>query len=199
MSYSASLDRMMNSIRARAPGATDTLIKDELYTTLDTFFCDTNIWKEDIAITTEADEDTYTLASVEDGQIHRLLYVQDANKRFVDATMAEPGVLVLTTTPSVVQTLTATVTLTVTDPTTTDRFPIVPNWIADRYAPAWVDGTLGRLMSMKAKPFTDLQLAVYHGKEFRSQVGAARAEALRKNTFGTQAWRFPQSFATRRA
>lgn len=198
MSYSKALDRMMNTIRSRAPGATDTLIKDELFDALDEFFTDSNLWREIIPITTVANENTYDLASAEDGQIHRLLWVFDSNDVFVPATMEQPEVLVLTTTPTTEQTLNVTVTLTVTDPTTTDRFPLVPDWIADRWASDWTDGVLARLMSMPSKPFTNTQLAVYHSKKFSNAIGFARAEAQRKNTYGTQAWRFPQSFAVRR-
>lgn len=198
MSYNKALDRMMNLIRSRAPGATDTLIKDELYDALDEFFMDSNIWKETIPVTTVAGEDTYQLGSAEAGQIHRLMWVLDGNDIQVSATMEEPGVLVLATEPNSVQTLNATVTLTVTDPTTTDRFPIVPDWIADRWANHWKDGVLARLMSMPNKPFTNTQLAVYHAKKFSDTVGFARSEAQRMNTYKTQAWRFPQSFAVRR-
>ncbi len=198
MSYNASIDRMMNLIRSRAPGATDTLIKDELYDALDEFFMDSNIWKEIISVTTVAGEDTYQLASADGGQIHRLMWVLDSNGTSIAATMQEPGVLVLGMKPSTVQTVNATVTLTVTDPTTTDRFPIVPDWIADRWANHWKDGVLARLMSMPSKPFTNTQLAVYHAKKFSDTVGFARSEAQRMNTYQTQAWRFPQSFAVRR-
>jgi hypothetical protein len=198
VSYSLALDRLINDAMVRLPGALEDQIKRELFNTLDEFFTNSNIWREDISVTTEVGEDTYILGQSEPGTILRLMWLYDANQTPVNATMSEPGKLVLTNTPSAVMTLTATVSLTVTDPTTTDNFPLVPDWSADRYALNWLDGVLGRMMSQKSKPYFDKELAVFHWKRFSNAIALARAEAQHNNVFRVQAWRFPQTFAVQR-
>ena len=60
-----------------------------------------------------------------------------------------------------------------------------------------LDGTLGRLYAMPAKPYTSPQMAQYHGARFRRGIARARDIAQREWTDGPGRWNFPrmQGFA----
>lgn len=69
----------------------------------------------------------------------------------------------------------------------------LPDWMYDSYFEAWLDGVLGRLHSMPAKPWRDVVMAQYHGKRFRSAMGFHKQEAARGFQYANQTWRFPRS------
>ena len=190
------LDRMLKAARVHAPGALDTSIKDEMYIAVDEFLKDSNVWQEIISVSVVANDDTYTLTPSETSNINRLMWVYDSNEIPVNATMAIPGTLVLTTMPSSAAAISAVVALTVKEPVDVDRWPTVPDWIIEKYWTVILDGVTARLLSQKAKPYYDPQLAVYHGRRFRNGIAFARSEAQRNNAFRVQAWRYPQGYAS---
>jgi hypothetical protein len=55
----------------------------------------------------------------------------------------------------------------------------VPEWMFDMYFQDWLDGTLGRLYAMPAKPWSAPQQAVYHSKRFRNKMALRKQEANR--------------------
>lgn len=191
MSYSKALDRMMGLIMARLPGALDDIVKEEFFVVLNTFFKDSNVWRETIFIDTEVGEVEYEIFPNEDAQIHRLFGVFNSMDRLIGARMGVPGVVVLDQIPSSPERVKAIVSLTVTELTTINGFPLIPDWIIDRWWDEFVDGVLSRMMSQKSKPYTDNVLAVFHGRKFRNSIAEARVEANRKYMFSVQAWRFP--------
>jgi hypothetical protein len=173
-------------------------VKLEFYNTLDEFLKDSNVWQEEIAFSTIVDDATYTIEPV-DGIINRLMRLNDANDIPVGVTMQVPGELVFNYIPSTVSALTATVALTCIDPTDTNEFPIVPEWILDKYFNGLVDGIVGKLMMHPSKPYTNKEVSIYHTRRFRNVVAQAISEMKRTNLYGAQAWRFPSSFAVRRS
>src|SRR6187399_603582 len=44
----------------------------------------------------------------------------------------------------------------------------LPEWMWSMFFQDWLDGTLGRLHGMVAKPWSNTQMASYHGKRFRN-------------------------------
>lgn len=195
-------DRLMNNARVRLPGATDGAIQLELFNVLNEFFQDSDIWQEEIefAVTSADDPDTttYYIEAESVASIHRLLSIVNSDDQTVYGTMQVPGEIILDTQPGQNDTYTATVSLTVNDPVTRDNFPEYPQWILNKYYLGLLDGLLGRMMSQPAKPFTNVQLAAYHTRKFRSTIAQASFDATHKNLANAQAWRFPQSFAVRR-
>ena len=61
-----------------------------------------------------------------------------------------------------------------------------------------LSGLLGRMMSQPAKPYTNMQLSVYHMRRFRDGIARAKVEAMHQNVYRAQSWRFPQTFARRK-
>jgi hypothetical protein len=79
-------------------------------------------------------------------------------------------------------------------PTATDAVPIAPEWVLSHYNNVIEDGILSRMMLQKNKPYSDQNTAAYHGRRFRNSIAEARAQALRRYTFGTQSWTYPGQF-----
>jgi hypothetical protein len=205
MTQSADLTRLINNARLHAPGATDAAIKYELFQVLNEFFQDSDVWREDVTFgvtpaasnppTTE--QLTYELITDELAAIDKLLWVQTSDKMDVKATMQTPGEVVLLASPSKADTYTATVSLTVTDPTDSNDMPVFPAWILNKYGSGLFEGVVGRLMSQPAKPYTSERLAIYHLRRFQGTKSRAKVDAQHKNLYDGQTWRFPQGFATR--
>jgi hypothetical protein len=68
---------------------------------------------------------------------------------------------------------------------------MLEEWMYDMYFQDWLDGTLGRLYMMPAKPWNDKTSALYHGKRFRSALGYRKQEAMRAFNYNIPIWRFP--------
>jgi len=192
VSAPADLTRLMNNARVRLPGATDDMLKVELFNVLDEFFQNSKAWKEDITVRGKANKYEYELVPSEPGVIESLIGVADADERPVRAAMPMLGTLNLQTAPSQDQDYVATVSLTVVDPVKTDGYPQFPAWLLQKYGAHILDGLLGRMMSQIAKPYSSQQMAVYHLKRFRNGMAQARAESKHQNLYAGQTWRFPR-------
>lgn len=188
------LNRLMNNARVHLPGALDSALQQELFNALDDFCQGSRIWQEKIEVSARVDQTDYDIIPSEPGSIISLLAVVNDNDLPERATMEVPGTLVLASAPSAAATYIATVSLTVVDPTTND-YPQFPDWFLQQYGQPLLDGVVGKMMSQVAKPYSNERMAIYHLRLFRNGIARARAEALRKNLQGAQAWRFPQSFA----
>lgn len=187
----ADLDRLMDDIRIRLPGALDNAIRFELFNVMDEFLKGSRIWRENISVVTKDAVTEYTLTPEGYSLIDSLLALVDADDVPVQATMSVPGALKLINKPTAGQTLTATVSLTVTFPTSREGYPQFPDWILSKYRTGILDGVLGRMMSQPAKPFSDSPRALFHGRRFVNTISGARADAAQQNLHGGQAWRFP--------
>ena len=190
------LERIMRGARMRLPGALDDVIREELFITLDEFLQRSSIWQEEVTFKVTPARKDYVVAA-SGGTIVQLFHVKNSNELNVVATMQEPATILLRHTPNA-DTFTALVAKTVVDPTTRDGDPELPEWILTKYHSGILEGVLGRMMSQPAKPYTNERHAVYHMRRFRNAIAGASADARRKNMYGGQAWRFPQSFAVRR-
>lgn len=186
------IQRLMNNVRARCPGAVDAALKQEMFAALDQFFKDSNVWQEEIDFAVTAGTQKYELTPEGVGAIHRLVEVKNGTGTPVLATMEVPGTLLLDTKPSQNGTYTAMVTLVVIDPTNSNDYPQFPDWILLRYQNELIDGVLSRMFSQAAKPYSNERLAVLHHRKFIDAIATARRESRRKNTFGRQRWRFPK-------
>ena len=193
------INRLFDNVRIRAPGVIDDTIKLEFYNVLKELFDDSNCWFEDVPVPVTSGVTDYVVTPTGVCQIVRLYGVLDADDHQVNATYLPPDTLQLFTAPSLSSTYTARLILTVIDPATRDGYPVFPEWVLEAYSDEIMDGILGRLFSQIAKPYSNERMAIYHMRRFRGGVARARVDAQRKYTYRAQAWRFPQSFARRRA
>jgi hypothetical protein len=66
-------------------------------------------------------------------------------------------------------------------------------WMWDRYHDDWLNGMLGAMFGMHAKPWSNPQRAMFHEKRFYSLMSFARQEAHRGFVFDRPMWRFPRA------
>lgn len=195
------MTRLMNNARVRLTGATDDALQREMFMVVDEFCKNTNAWMEDIPIVIPGQDPAgtvYILAPQEPANITQLMWVFGASSDpltargpAVAAFMSVPGELTLGNQPSNEQSIVATVALTVQDPVNRDGYVVFPQWIAQKYGDALLDGLLGRMMTQANKPWTNNQMSVYHLRSFNSKKAQARVEVQRNNKYRAQAWTFP--------
>lgn len=194
-------DRLIKNALVALPGSLDDAIRLELFNVLDQFFRDSSVWSENIDFSVTANDPAGTIYYIEPESssiIVRLFYVVDQQNGFRQrALMAIPGEVTLTTPPGQTGTMTATVALSVVDPVQKDGYPSFPEWILQKYGQGILDGVLGRMMLQPAKPYTDVRLGAAHLVAFRRTISIAGTESLRGNVMNSQAWYYPQQFATR--
>ncbi len=204
------IEYILNECRTKLTGASDGGIKTEMFGVMKEFLQDSNSWRENIELMVTAGVQEYALVPRLGGQIIRLEGVFDGFRVAIPATTPDFTTLVVLpvvnvtsvaqaptdnslqgTTPWVV-----CVVKNVTLPTTTDNFPIVPEFVLKVYSTYILDGILGKMMTQSAKSYSNTQLGMYHMKRFRDGIGIARAAASVGNVVGGQRWSFPRQFAT---
>jgi hypothetical protein len=203
---SADMNRLIDHAKIRLPGALDAAIQMELFSVMNEFFQNSNIWYEDIkfdvspttqSFTENPEAYTYPLVPSE-GAIVRLMGLIDGKGIAQRGYMPTLEEIVIAHAPSEASTYTARVSLTVVDPVTREGYPQFPAWILGKYGNDILEGVLGRMMSQLAKPYSSPQAAMYHTRNFKQAVNQARAEAMHQNVYRGQNWRFPQTYARRR-
>lgn len=195
----ADFNRLMDQLRIRLPGALDGTIQLELFSVMNEFFQTSNCWSEDIPMKVVPTRTTYEIVSTTPSSINRLFWVKTPSGVPVAATMPVPGTIELANPPSEEAVYTATVALTITDPVDREGYPEFPDWFLNKYSNDILDGVLGRMMSQFAKPYSQPQLAQYHMRRFVQAANRAGVEAIHGNVYRGQNWRFPQTFARRKA
>jgi hypothetical protein len=70
----------------------------------------------------------------------------------------------------------------------------VEEWMWDMYFDDWLDGTLGRMYGMPAKPWASTTHAQYHHRRFRNAMAYRKQESIRGFTYGQPTWRYPHSW-----
>lgn len=196
----ASITRILNVVRPRAPGAIDDEIRQELFEVFDEWCQNTSVWQERIPFEVEPNVLEYTLVPTGVVNIVRLMWVVDTIPRPVRAVMHTPGCITLThevtNAPDLPQIFTGCLALTVADPVNSANYPMFPAHILNRYRAAFIDGILGRLMSQVGKPYSSSTMAVYHSRRFRNAMAMCRADVIKANVYGGQNWHYPQQFHT---
>lgn len=189
-------DRVMANVRNHLPGVLDPVVQYELYNILNDFFQVTNAWQEAITFYVNGDGVTtdYQIEQSSVSTINRLMNVVDSSNIPVAAIMATPGDITLQRAPTVADTYTATVALTIDDPVGRDGFPEFPSWILPKYNLGIIDGVIGRLMAQPAKPYSNPQIALVRTKSYIAVRSRAKAEVLHSNLNNGQTWSFPQNF-----
>lgn len=198
--------RIINLARVKLPGSSDAAIKAEMFDVLHEFCNETNVWWEDIPITTQKNINAYNLVTSGPGELVRLISLRDANFNAWPAGMPTVGILQLSQLPSevqIVQTLTARVAKVPGSAISRDSekgvgsLPDIPDTILPLYGPNILDGLLGRMMAQVSKPYSNERMALYHLRRFRSALTSARAAVLRQNDYGANSWSYPQGWRTK--
>jgi hypothetical protein len=193
------MTRIMQNARIHLPGALDAAIKLEFFNVMDQFFRESDCWREQVDFTVRTTSLVYEIESDEgNAVVVKLIELVDANDIPVRAIMEIPGEVTLYELPIEVRTLSATVSLTTTDPVSDEDYPVFPDWVAQKYHDAIIAGILSRMMAHPAKPYMNERMGIYHGRRFRGYIAQARKDANQKNLYDGQAWRYPQNFATGR-
>ena len=195
----ADFNRLMDQLRIRLPGALDGTLQLELFSVMNEFFQNSNCWSEDIPMRVTPSRTTYEIVSTTPSLINRLLDVKTSSGVVIAARMPQPGTIELFNAPSQDDVYTVQVALTITDPVDREGYPEFPDWFLAKYGNDILDGVLGRMMSQLAKPYSQPQLAQYHMRRFTQAVNRAGVEALHGHVFRGQYWKFPQTFARRKA
>lgn len=199
MSQPAPWTRLWNNVKIAAPAATDSVIKQELMRVLVDFTQDTNVWCEDVSITFQPNVYDYTF-SVTGGTPNRLMLVYDPAdplKRWKQGgmSMPTPGIIHCVYPPSTASAWKARIAKSVTDPVT-DGFPTIASWIVEKYADDLYYGVLAYLQSEPKKSYSDPREAAKNLANYLSGKSKVRTEIIRQNTYGSQAWVFPQGWST---
>ena len=213
------IQSLLNQATVKLAGSSSKAIKAELYTVLDEFFDISSSWQELVKLDALAYQNNYSINVVEGGKIIRLGGVLgnlnfSTNAAFdaqaalhngtnvggwvpINAIMPDLGELIILNPPNVPQAMHVHLIKNVKLPTTKDMIPDAPAWVLDVYGRYILDGVLGKMMGTANKSYTNDALSVYHLKKFQEGISRARTAALTKNTYGAQAWSFPQQFKTR--
>lgn len=232
------IERLMQTLRVHVPGATDDLLKLEVFNTVDEFFRRTSSWRYESSIQLATTLTMYDLALPADTEFVRMLAVtldgtpvtaagsqgviQSAIGNITpeltfadgDATYDSDGndlvsglftysiyspsyitVSNLPTQEQVSQPLKALMALTVgrgCECQECDSWG-VPDWMQAMFFHEWLDGSLGRLYQMPAKPWSEPNKAVYHLKRFRNSMGYRKQEAPKGFVHNSPGWHYPRS------
>lgn len=192
-------DRLMRYVQPYVPGSIDAAIREELYAVCETFFSQTNVWKEDLGFELGPNDDSAEVMPYT-GKIIRLLWVNNSDGFPVMRVImpdTETGLVQFPSTAGA-GSYVATVALTVSDPVARDAFPIVPQPLVSKFWQVLAHGVLSQMCAQPNKPYTDANRAAYFLAKFRGGMARARNTENTGNTRSSQAWNYPQSFNRRK-
>ena len=198
------LKYLYNRARIELVGASDAMIRTVMFDVFHEFFNDSSLWLEAIPGQLFPGTKFYFLEpgnpqSLGDpfpvGVITSLAGLVDYNHFPVSAEMPEPPILQLQFQQSNEVSVFATVIKNVAIPHE-NELPRIPHWAVEVYEPYLLAGIKGLMMMQADKPYSDPKLGMVMYQRFRQGVSIGRVRALRRNTYGGQAWAYPQSFRT---
>lgn len=191
---------LFNRVKASLPGATDAMIKQEVNAVLVDFTQDTNLWIEEIPFSTSLDKLSYPIPILV-GQPNRLMCVfdpliQPTHWYMGSIAMRIPGIITFVRQPEPGKLLTAAIAKACSPPVTSTGYYAIDAWIVNKYLDVFYYGVMSYLQMEPAKSYSDPKLGSYNGARYHSGKGQARAEGLRANLYGGQAWSYPQGWAS---
>lgn len=200
---------LLNRCRIQLNGASDGGIQDMMFEVFHEFLNDSSAWQEVIPFTTVINTTStpnmpnnilYYITPLQKpaGQIIRLVGILDPYNVPVQGWLNPGGTIQLQFSPSNVITLNAIVVKNVTiDPGGDMKVPDVPLYFISQYEGGLVDGVVAKMMMQKNKPYTDTVNAKAHYAAYRNRINEAKVDMMRQNTFGSNAWVYPQQFRSR--
>jgi hypothetical protein len=208
----SSVARIIDQARLSAPGTLDGVLRMELFNTLKDFFRRTDIWRETIDVYAQPGVAEYQLPLLTTALVTRLLWLEGprvppstsipdpkgiSKRGWLKKTAVRGTILQIEMAPAQNETWHAHVGLTVVDPTDAEGLPRVPDWIIESYHDYLASGLLSRVLMHLSKPYSNKEMAAYHGRRFNEGLGLAKKEAAQGFVAGGQAWAFPQTFRAR--
>jgi hypothetical protein len=215
----SAFDRIFADVRKDLPSVVDAVLRQELFRVMDDFTQTTNLWQEHVPIHVEPHVTTYPFTTVT-GKPNRLMVVYgDQGQPEMGPliwpppprvgyppnptlwpggamTMRIPGVLHLPRDLNMSSVWWAVIAKRTAEPLAADNYPVVDDWIVDKYADTIGRGILARLMIEPQKPYSNPMLAQVNQKAYLSGRSLARVNDGHANIFDGANWRFPQQFAT---
>jgi hypothetical protein len=174
------------------PGASDALVRVQLFDTLEEFFDGSNCWMESIRFTVVPDMLEYQLYPVS-GRILRLDGVVDQHNVPQNALMPIPGIVQFQFPYNNPLPVTANVVKTVTDPLACFP-PHIPEWMLPMHGLKILHGLIGNMMLQPGQSYSNPALANFHLAKFSDGISGAYVSSSKANTVGAQPWAFPQQF-----
>lgn len=211
MAVTTPVDRLIQTVRAHVPGVPEEMVKLELFNTIDTFFRRTLAWRfpNDITLlanTTEYDVETPAgaVAVAAINATHNGLTMPTFEPSAVSMVagqlawaFTQPDVVLLANAPSSQQ-LAYPLTVMFALSIQRDALEIDPgdwqldDWMYDMFFGDWINGIYASLYGMPAKPWSNPQLAVFHGKKFWSGMSQRKRQANTGFVYGAVGWSFPR-------
>ena len=209
-------DRIFADVRKDVPSVPDAVLRQELFRVMDDFTQTTNIWQEHVIVHILPPHTSYTLKT-ESGKANRLLTIYEAvlqvDPRITPSptptplppnrywpggrvTMRVPGVIQLWNQPSYEMDWAVVVAKRTAEPLDAEKYPVIDEWIVDKYADTIGRGVLARLLLEPQKPYSNPMLASVNQKAYISGRSQARANDGHANVYGAQNWIYPQGWAT---
>jgi hypothetical protein len=212
-------DRVFADVRKDLPSIPDAVVRQEIFRVLDDFTQHTNIWRENVLIQIVPNNYRYTFTTLT-GKPSRLMFVYvDPGLPYAapdtlpptappDAppvglywpmrgiTMREPGVLLLPRLPGNAANWIAVVAKRTAEPLDPSNYPVIDEWIVDKYADTLGRGIIARLQFEPQKPYSNPMLAKANQAAYISGRSMARVNDGHANVFDAQNWTFPQGWAT---
>lgn len=209
MTASTPVDRLMQTLRVHVPGVTEEMLKLELFNVMDVFFRRTLAWRvqQDIPLladTTEYDVDlpAGSVAVMAIGATHNGLPVPTFDpevRPMVNGLLAwaftQPDLLLLASAP-VDQQLNYPFVLNFALSVQRDALEIDPadwqldEWMYDMFFNDWMYGALATFYGMPAKPWSNPQLALFHGRKFTSAMSQRKRQANTGFVYAPVGWSF---------
>jgi hypothetical protein len=184
--------KILGQALVAVPGASDALLRVQLFDTLEEFFDGSNCWLEAIKFVVTPDLLDYQLFP-QSGRILRLDGVVDQNNVTQSAIMPLPGQVRFLFPYTNSQPMTAVVVKTVTDPLLCFP-PHIPEWMLSMHGLKILHGLIGNMMIQPGQSYSNPSLGNYHLQKFSDGISGAYVSSSKANTVGLQPWSFPQQF-----
>lgn len=194
-------ERIYADIRKDVPSVIEATFRQEAFRVLDDFTQHTNIWQEEVPVAIVPNTTTYNLTVV-NGKISRMLFVYMAGadvKRWPanGVSMRVPGILSLQRKTTSAENWIVVVAKRTSDPVdTATKYPVIDDWIVDKYADTLGRGILARIQLQPQKPYSNPMLAAVNQRAYVSGRSEARVNDEHHNVLNAQRWMFPQGWAT---
>jgi hypothetical protein len=193
-------DRLMTEVRNVLPGVSEPVIKGELWEVLNDMCRDAYVWRESVTITPVADQTQYVV-SVPEAIIVQTFSISHETMSIRGAVF-EFDTLTLMAAPTAADVAAGDIYLAVALAPSLTPNADMEQWIpSDLWATlhqAFVAGIKARMFAQPAKPYSNMALAQFHHREFKSLKTIERQRAATGNTVGARRWGFPQFYVPSR-
>lgn len=201
MAANNEMDRLLQTVKVRVPGVIDGALNIELFNAVVEHQRKSNCWQYEASIPLTVDVAAYPIFPPAGSVMVRVLQAtcNDAPSPFGDFTVNYPTEITLATAPTSVgdeSPLKVLIAIALAAEQVEEEpsdWALEP-WMFERFFDAWLDGALSKLYAHPTKPYSNLKLADYHGRRFRSSMAAAKVEGQEGYAVNVRRWRFP-SFA----